>query len=311
MKTVRSIVGRLPDQDTASPHCIAPRDSYAGDEALIWPGCHQDYLRHAERLGLDEGLLDPVEYAALDLKFEQVYRRVLDGDESAEALDALTGPLLTSGPIKHDGRPPGVALKEVGDRALADMAENQLPQVGLVGPDRILGPWADEPIPRWVRQQVGAVMAFVPEVEPGVPPWARTIKRKPRPESAIRQSLRVMARAPPSLWSVEGQHLRSMLPLGSHFCPRGPVRNVPDVPAVIGRVVRHDEGYFLAASIPLIRLPPSDQIVSRVRLEWLRLRRRERRLSIEDTLRERSEVLYRACLEWLWLQLEGQQTSAW
>ena len=311
MKTVRSIVGRLPDQDTASPHHIAPRDPYAGDEALLWPGCYQDYLRHSERLGQTHDLLDHVSYAALDLKFEQEYRAILDGDADASALEPYTKPLLIAGPLKHDGRPPGMASMEVRDSVLADMAENQLPQVGLVGPDRILGPWSDEPVPRWVRVQVGAVMAFVPEVEPGVPPWARTIKRKPRPSTELRQSLRVMARTPPSLWRVDGNTLHSLLPLGRHFLPHGPVRNVPDVPAVIGRVVLGPDGFFLAASIPLIRIPPAEQILARVRLEWLRLRRRERRLSVEDALRERSEVLYRSCLEWLWLQMEDQGALAW
>ena len=311
MKTVRSIVGRHPDQDTASPHWIAPRDPYSGDEALIWPGSHKDYLAHAERLGLSEGLLGEVDYAALDLKFEEVYRSILDGEATMDAVDVYTGPLLTSGPLKHDGRPPGVALVEVSDTVLADIAENQLPQVGLIGPDRILGPWADEPVPRWLRVQVAAVMAFVPEVEPGVPPWARTVKRRPRPPSAVRQSLRIMARTPPSLWAVQDGALTSLLPLGPQFMPKGPVRNVPDVPAVIGRVVADDQGYYLAASVPLIRTPPPDRILARVRLEWLRLRRRERRLSLEDALRERSEVLYRSCLEWLWLQLSNQTDPAW
>ncbi len=311
MKTVRSIVGRHPDQDTANPHLIAPSDPYSGDEALVWPGSHSDYLCHAARLGLSVGLLDEVDYAALDLKFEQVYRAVLDGAAGMADIEALSEPLLTAGPLKHDGRPPGVALREVSDVVLADIAENQLPQVGLVGPDRILGPWSDEPIPQWLRIQVGAVMAFVPEVEPGVPPWARTVKRKPRPEKEVRQSLRVMARTPPSLWSVQGNTLTSLLPLGRHFIPDGPVRNVPSVPAVIGRVVSDEQGYFLAASIPLIRTPPPDIILQRVRLEWMRLRRRERRLSIEDTLRERSEVLYRSCLEWLWLQMADDNAQAW
>ena len=305
MKSVRSIVGRHPDQDTASPHVIAPRDPYAGDEALIWPGDYADYLRHAERTGFDSPISEAA-YAELDLTFERTYRAILDGDEPYSAIDPLLEPLLIAGPRKHDGRPPGVATMWIGDRQLADIAENQLPQVGIVGPDRILGPWADEPVPRWQRVQVGAIMAFVPEVDPGVPPWARAIKRKPRPESDVRQSLRVMARTPPMLWSVDGNRLSPMLPTASQFTPKGPVRGVPDVPAVIGRVVNHADGPYLSASMPMIRHPPADVIARRVLLEWRRLRRRERRLSLEDTLRERSEVLYRAAFEWLYLiQADG------
>ena len=111
------------------------------------------------------------------------------------------------------------------------------------------------------------------------------------------------------LWAVDGDQLTPMLPLGHHFVPSGAVRGVPSVPAVIGRVVASPEGYFLSASLPLIRRPDPAVILRRLRIEWLRLCRRERRLSLEDTLRERSEGLYRSCMEWLWLQLEG--ASPW
>ena len=301
MKTVRSIVGWNPNQDTARPHLIAPFDPYAGDEALVWAGCFEDYLRHAERTG-QPATLNLAQYVECDLRFERTYRDILDGLKPWSAIEPLLSPLLIGGPIKHDGRPPGVVMTLLDDSFLADIAENQLPQVGLVGPDRILGPWADEPTPRWVRCQVGAIMAFVPEVDPGVPPWARVIKPRPRPETAVRSSLRVMARTPPMLWAVDGDTLSPMLPLGKRFVPDGPIRGLPDGPAVIGRVVAHPDGYFLTASLPLIRRPDAAVITRRLRLEWLRLSRRERRLSLEDTLRERSEVLYRSCMEWLWLQ---------
>ena len=55
-----------------------------------------------------------------------------------------------------------------------------------------------------------------------------------------------------------------------------------------------------------LRVQRERAFARRVLLEWRRLRRRERRLSLEDTLRERSEVLYRAAFEWLYLtQADG------
>ena len=202
-------------------------------------------------------------------------------------------------------------MMAMDDARLADIAENQLPEVGLVGPDRILGPWADEPIPHWLRVQVGAAMAFVPELDPGVPPWARAIKRRPRPVTAVRQSLRVMARSAPCLWAIDDGEATPLLPLGPVFQHAGAVRNVPPVSTVIGRLVATEAGLRLVAAIPMIRRPPSDVVVRRLRLEWLRLRRRERRLSIEDTLRERSEVLYRSCMEWLWLEFMDSADRPW
>jgi len=310
MKTVRSIVGRSPAANTARPHTIAPLDPYAGDEALLWAGSHDDYLRHAARIGV-EPELDVEAYAFLDLKFERVYRAILNGEAPWDAIDPLAEALLLGQELVHDQRPPGVGLEPISDHQLADIAENQIPGVGLVGPDRILGPWADEPLPAWLRIQVGAAMVFVPELDPGVPSWARSIKRKPRPPTEIRQTLRVMARAAPNVWAVSGDELTPLLPLGRRFLPRGPVRGVPDVPAVIGRVVHGRDGPFLVASVPLMRVPPASVIERRVRLEWLRLRRRERRLTWEDALRERSEVVYRSCCEWLWLQFADSDTRPW
>lgn len=310
MRKVRSILGRDPALDSAAPHRLTHRDPYAGDEALTWLGCHQNYLRHMAWVGRE----DPMgleAYQTLDLEFERRYRRILDGNAPWSAIDEVANALMVTGPLRHDRRPPGVAEVVVSDEQMSDITENQLPQVGLLAPDRFLGPWADEPLPRWVRIQVAASMMFVPELDPGVPAWARRIKRKPMPPPPIRQSLRVIARTPPMLWAIDGGTVSPMLPLGERFMPQGPVAGVPDVPAVVGRVVACEAGSYLAASLPLIRRPPASVIKQRVHLEWLRLRRRERRLSWEDALRERSEVLYRSCFEWLWLQLSESDSPPW
>jgi hypothetical protein len=52
-------------------------------------------------------------------------------------------------------------------------------------------------------------------------------------------------------------------------------------------------------------------LVRRLDLELLRLRRRERRLSWEVMLRERSEVLYRTACEWLWMVLRDTDEVPW
>ena len=131
------------------------------------------------------------------------------------------------------------------------------------------------------------------------------------PSAPVRQTLRVMARTPPMLWKVKGHTLEPMLPLGERFMARGPIAGLPNVPAVIGRAIATKQGTYLAATLPLMRMPPADVIHRRLWLEYLRLRRRERRLSWEDLLRERGEVLYRSCFEWLWLQLEAGDSSPW
>jgi hypothetical protein len=310
MRKVRSIVGRDPCLDSAPPYRLTSRDPYAGDEALLWKGSYENYLLHMAWIDRDDPM-GPEQYQALDLEFELVYRRVLDGDVPWSAIEDVAAALMVNGPLRHDRRPAGVAEEVVSDEQMSDITENQLPQVGLVAPDRFLGPWADEPLPRWVRVQVAAAMMFVPELDPGVPAWARRIKRKPMPSAPVRQSVRVISRTPPMVWKVDGDHLEPLLPLGERFMPCGPIAGIPDVPAVIGRVIACEAGSYLAAGLPLIRLPPVSVIERRLRLELLRLRRGERRLSWEDVLRERGEVLYRSCFEWLWLQLANGDSPPW
>ena len=310
MRKVQSIIGRDPALDTASPHRLSQRDPYAGDERLLWLGEYDNYLRHMAWMGTDN-VMSAEDYAVHDVHFEDVYQRILDGDEDWSAISSLADALQVNSPIRHDRRPAGEAHVRIHDAQLSDITENQLPQVGIIAPDRFLGPWADEMVPRWVRVQVAAAMAFVPELDPGVAPWARRIKRKPMPQRPVRISLRVIARTPPMLWTIQNQDLRPLLPLGERFLPKDSVADLPDVPAILGRYIQCESGSFLAASLPLIRVPPAEVIHRRLHLEYLRLRRRERRLSWEDMLRERSEVLYRSCLEWLWLQLSDGDSSPW
>ena len=310
MRKVQSIVGRDPALDSASPYRLTLRDPYAGDEALQWSGSHENYLRHMAWLGSDDAL-DAEQYNALDVEFERIYRQILDGHAEWDSIEPIAKSLQVDFRLRTDRRPPGEAEAQVTDSQLSDITENQLPQVGQIAPDRFLGPWADEPLPRWVRVQVAAAMVFVPELDPGVASWARRIKRKPMPSASIRQSLRVMARTPPMLWRVKGKRLEPMLPLGDRFMPQGEVAGIPNVPAVIGRVIATKHGPYLAVTLPLIRVPPSSVIQRRLWLEYLRIRRRERRLSWEDLLRERGELLYRSCFEWLWLQLEHGARRPW
>jgi hypothetical protein len=46
-------------------------------------------------------------------------------------------------------------------------------------------------------------------------------------------------------------------------------------------------------------------------LELQRLRRHERRLTWEDLLRERAEVVYRTACEWSWLHHEAETRALW
>jgi len=303
----------LPDADLdhAWPIAEMSGDPFAGDEALFMGGSYRDYLLHCERLGV-AAELDQAGHGGWDARFEQIYRQILDGHEDASAIEPAAQALLVWGPRRHDSRPLPAAAHLISDQQLADIAENQLPLVGQVAPDRFLGPWADTALPRWVRVVAAAAMAFPPEVRPGVPAWARAIKRHPRPEPPERAAIRAIARVPPMLWRITGPgQVAAHLPLGERQLPDGPVDGLPDAPAVIGRVLWTGTGWRLACGLPLPALPPAEPLIRRLDLELMRLRRRERRLSWEVLLRERSEVLYRTACEWLWLGLKDGTEMPW
>ena len=276
MKRVRGIAIPDADLDRAWPTARFPRDPWAGDEALFMRGSYPDYLRQCERVGKTPGL-DEAAHEACDTEFESIYRQILDGHAPASAIEAPARALEVWGPRRHDRRPLPPAAGPICNAQLADMVENQLPQVGQIAPDRILGPWADTPLPRWVRVVAAAVMAFPPEVPPGVPAWARAIKRKPRPPSPERAAIRAVARVPPMLWRITGtQRVAPHLPLGDRQTPDGPVLDLPDAPAVIGRVAWTGSGWRLLCGLPLPALPPAPALTHRLDLELLRVRRPKR-----------------------------------
>ncbi len=301
MRRIRAIAYPEQSLERATPAVLIPGDPWAGDERLEMSGDHADYKRSGVYLDMPTPL-GPEQTAALDREFETRYGAILDGEADYASIESVARSLLVWGARRHDRRPLIVAPCLVADTVLSDLAENQLPQVGLIGPDRVLGPFSEVPTPRWVRVLVGAVMAFVPEVPPGVPAWSRSSKRRPRPDPSVRAGLRAMARVPPMLWRVTGPNrIEPHLPLAAMSTPSGPVDGVPATPAVVGRAVPTRDGWGLAAALPLPRLPPAEPLIRRLDLELMRLRRRERRLTWEDLLRERSEVLYRTTCEWLWL----------
>lgn len=311
MKRVRGIAIPDIDLDRCWPTASAGRDPWAGDEGLKMGGSHQDYLRHCERVGVAPQL-DARAHASWDDRFEACYRSILNGEASYAEIEESARALMVWGPLIHDRRPTPPSGGLITDGYLADLTENQLPQVGLIAPDRILGPWSDQELPRWVRVVAAAAMAFPPEVPPGVPAWARAIKRRPRPSQADRMAIRAIARAAPMLWRITGpQTVEPHLPLSPRQTPDGPVDGLPDAPAVIGRAVWTGSRWWMSAALPLPLTPPSAPLTQRLQLELMRVRRRERRLSWEVLLRERSEVLYRTACEWLWVQLKDTDQEAW
>ena len=133
----------------AWPHRLSRRDPWAGDEVTPEPASYANYLSFGAASG--EVALDEPEWARLDEAFMALYRGVLDGDRPWSELAEPARVLGLSGPAAHDRRPLDKAPERISDAVLADHVEDWVPDVGLLAPDRVLGPWSDEPLPAWVR----------------------------------------------------------------------------------------------------------------------------------------------------------------
>ena len=197
------------------------------------------------------------------------------------------------------------------DGWLADIAENVLPDLGLAAPERVLGPMADERPSRRQRAVAGGVMAFSPNCAPRVRPVDRWYKDRRGTTDDERAAVRAVDRAPPMVWRVRaGAAPEPLLPLHSRLCPDGPARRLatgegqPMQPLPAGcwlaRIFPGPEGWCAALALPLSAVPDPAWLLRRLRLELWYFRTYVPEADWILLLRERGEVLYRCCHEWVW-----------
>lgn len=304
-----------PELRDADPALLTPADPWCGDEAVVDPADHVDHALHAPA----SEQLSPAAHAALDAAFRAQYRAILDGRAPWSSLRPLARQLRLDAPVRSDLRPARRALHPVGDDVLAEMGEDQVPDMGVLAPDRVLGPFADESLPRRLWLLAGAVMAFAPILRQGVPPVARVLYQKPRPPTALASPVRAAARTPPMLWlpTPDRRGLTPALPLGEPQRPAGLLHApLPPGAALLGRAVLLESGtpapdVWLCCVLPLPVLPDPAVLERRLTLELWRVRRHDRRLTWEDLLRERGEVLYRAACEWCWWHHRSDTLRLW
>lgn len=290
--------------DHAWPTWLSLRAPYAGDELVYDPADPKDIERHGTRLDAV-----PDDFEERDRAFHDTYVAVLEGREPWSAAAPVAHALELDAPTRHDKRWTDPAPVRLTDSELAFLAEDWVPEVGVVAPDRVLGPFADEDLPRPVRRAAASVMAFSPLLPQRMMPVVRQMRCPPKPPVPIRDALRSALLAPPMLWALDRAQLTPALPLGRRFPPELPLHPAPDAPAVLGRAIPFGETTWLAGALPLPGLPPRDIVVRRLELEQNRLRRHDRRTSWEDLLRDRAEVLYRVCCEW-WYEQDADATLA-
>ena len=281
--------------ESAWPSVVSQTCPYAGDELLFDPSPLADLK--ARGTPPFPGI---AEHSILDRAFHEAYVGILEGRLPWSAIDGPADALQVNTPTTLDRRWPKPAWAPLPDGELAGQAEDWIPDMGQVAPARVVGPFSDHALPMPVRRVAFAVMAFSPLLAPRIRPIVRGMRNKPKPSRERRQAITAVIMAPAMAWSQNREgRLLAQLPLGPHFSPTRAVAGHGGAPAWIGRAVPTRSGpTWLAAGLPLPGLPPADILLRRLRLELLRLRRHERRLSHEDLLRDRAEVLYRTACEW-------------
>lgn len=300
---LQGFIGLAAEQLHAWPEALCPEDPYCGDEVLDQTGNYANYCVFSSGEKISQG-----EHDEADSMFCASLRKILIGQDAYDELNQAAMALQIDFPATHDRRPARVAPFVLAESRLSDIVENWVPDIGVMAPDRVLGPWSDEPLSDWLRALCGRVFCFSPVLYPTIRPMGRESKSRPRPDLDTRRVLIAMMRAPTMLWWSDP--VTPALPISDRWIPDGQVSGVPEAPAFVGRIYKTPEGWQTCCVLPLAIRPDPIPLKERIRLELMRLRRFERRVTWEDVLRDRGEVLYRSVCEQLWLQEDHRNALA-
>ncbi|MDP2317371.1 MAG: hypothetical protein Q8P41_31090 [Pseudomonadota bacterium] len=268
---------RRPPEREVLVDTLAPGDPTSGDEALFEPG---DFVNY-QRFGGTE--LNERSWRAADEGFHARALAVLQGDApwADPELLRLAALLKIDHPTHHDLRPLRIAEVPVPDEVLSDIVEDLVPDYAVLT-ERVTGDDRVATVP------VVGVLAFVPMTFEGRRPldwWGED-----EDDRALVRAARVVDSSPPGLF-------RDGVPL----LPYAERRQRPEGPApagiYVGRPYLLATGWAWSTCVELPRVPTLAAVTRRLRLELWQHRRTERRASIEDCVRARPEVLYRACCE--------------
>ncbi len=192
---------------------------------------------------------------------------------------AFPGPEV-AGPLSHEGRRTEYAPRALSDEELADVAEDWLPDIAILG-ERITG---DPYLP--VTVPVAAALAALPGLCRGrsvIELWSHD-----RPEGATRQTLRVLAASPPGVWSDSRAIFRVVHPKPA------PGEPTPPSPHGVGRPYLTREGWAWSGWIPFGCPIDPGALRRRLRAE---LRVDQPGQTVEGLLRAHAERVYRAACE--------------
>lgn len=233
----------------------------------------------------------PVEHRAqVEARFGALCEEVLAGRRpwACPELRALAHALKLDAAVRHDRRPPvHVAPRELPDALLAELTEDFVPDAGvLLG--AVSAGWSGvDPV------VAAGVLAFTPTAVDGRRPVDCWDDEEERDRVGV-VAVRVLDASPPGVF-VDGV---SLLPRPPRWQPTGPA----PAGVVVARPWKVEDNDTTRpwrwSCVQRLPAAPDPRVLwRRMVLEVWRARLGERRMSFEDLLRQRPEVLYRAAIE--------------
>ena len=213
---------------------------------------------------------------------------------------------------------------------LSRIALDLCPAAGAEAADRFLGPWSldlqrDIPRHRKALQMAIAAQCFAlldgdqdvqrPGPAPGLTPYEKWKKSKPRPSREDRARVGAIARTPMGVYSLESDQqgrwwLADRIGLTPELDPGSPVdlshiacpmRDPQAGDTLVARLVECDGVWHALAGFVWPSAPPSPMLQAWTQLALWRARLYQPRASLELTLRIRSEWICRRVAEWAWM----------
>lgn len=265
-------------ESNINPTVLNPGDPCAQDESLPTTGSYRNYLSFS---GYEpDQRVDSETYARFEAGFHRAMQDWLAGMVPLDAVRTFLAPLGIQAEPKHDRRGLLSAPCVLPDTVLADIAEDEVPDAGVLV-ERVTGDPFSLP-----SVALFAALAWAPwmdESRRAVDAWALDEQDRP-----LVQAMRVIDRAPPCVY-VDGAPI---IPLNPRMTPTsGPPG------CYVARAYLVEGHWHFSTRLNLPAVPDFAALERRILVEMWRLRTKERRTGWEDTLRQQPLMLYRAAYE--------------
>jgi hypothetical protein len=271
-----------------------------GDDSELIPA---NYLLYKAR----GGCASKSEFFHQDKLFKSTYIDFLNGQiRSLEIPKALSYfmrlPELRFGRYKNQS-----TCKLLVDHFLADITEDQLPDIGMFALSTVFGPFAkfaNEYPP--LRILAAGILALDTRLIRGYSPAAKFSRQKPRPSTETKRSMRDYSKAPPDIWVQSDSTYNSTFQVGAIHSLQA---SLP--PLMLAKVIQTPNGHNGVFVLPIPKTPDLLPIHSRLKIEYYRVLRHCKMITWDEFLSFHTPLLYRITCEWLWVNARKETQLCW